>query len=126
MGLDHEWGSGMSSRVATSQLKEPRGMTFLIPTSGLNPYSSLLPMGNVYPYSIVIVAKQVKEVEGDIGEFFVPVIFPQIGSRMTILFQFQEVEDLASTNEVNVDNTCKAVQQVIWSSKTTIRSCSIR
>ena len=25
MGLDHEWGSGMSSPVATSQLKEPRG-----------------------------------------------------------------------------------------------------
>ena len=56
MGLDHEWGSGMSSRVAPSQLKKPRGMTFLIPTSGLNPYSSLRPMGNVYPYSIVVEA----------------------------------------------------------------------
>ena len=56
MGLNHSWGSGMSSRVATSQLKEARGMTFLIPTRGLNPYSSLRPMGNVYPYSIVVEA----------------------------------------------------------------------
>ena len=59
---------------------------------GLNPYSSLRPLGNVYPYSIVVAAKQVKEVNGEIGEFFVQVIFLQIGSRMTILFQFQEVE----------------------------------
>ena len=43
-------------------------------------------------FYIVVAAKQVKEVNGEIGEFFVQVIFLQIGSRMTILFQFQEVE----------------------------------
>ena len=88
MGLDHSWGSGMSSRVATSQLKEPRGMTFLIPTSGVNPYSSLRPMGNVYPYSIVVVANvwKCQKVNGKKGGFFVKVIFLQVGSKTTISF----------------------------------------
>ena len=38
MGLDHSWGSGMSSLVAFWADSAPLGMTFLIPTRGLNPY----------------------------------------------------------------------------------------
>ena len=46
-------------------------MTFLIPTRGLNPYSSLRPMGNVYPYSIVVVANvwKCQKVNGKKGDF---------------------------------------------------------